>query len=245
MDENVEQHVARYAKLLRQAIRAAGFTVAEVERRLGIGEKGLQRILGGRVDLKVRHILAVLRVIGLSEGEFFAAATRPARGESSRAELVAAFRRLGYRGEELLPHDEPDPSQEELDRMVDEALDRALERRARHGKPLPEPPPEDESLFDLPGLEAKEDGQDEPAAQSPAEGQPPETRAKAPPHGGRAESSPPHGGRAESSPPPGGRAESLPAPDASGGLSGPAAPAAGQPPEGTLGPPPGKVAPGG
>lgn len=236
MDENVEQHVARYAKLLRQAIRAAGFTVAEVERRLGIGEKGLQRILGGRVDLKVRHILAVLRVIGLSEGEFFAAATRPARGESSRAELVAAFRRLGYRGEELLPHDEPDPSQEELDRMVDEALDRALERRARHGKPLPEPPPEDESLFDLPALEGKEGQQKGPAAEPPIEAHPPETRAPGPPPG-RHVQSPPAGA------PPGGRSESPPAPDASRDLSGPAAPGEGQPPEGTLGPKPGKLAP--
>jgi transcriptional regulator with XRE-family HTH domain len=147
---HIEQ-VARYSKLLRHAIRAAGFTVAGVERKLGIGEKGLQRILNGRVDLKMRHVFEVLRVIGVPEDEFFAAAIRPLRQRRSRAELFAAFRRIGYRGEELFPFDEPGPSPEDFDQIVDDALDRALERRVRQGKPLPDLPLSSDAE-DTPGI---------------------------------------------------------------------------------------------
>jgi hypothetical protein len=66
-----EVEVRHYAGLLRQAIRAVGSSVAEVERRLGVEPKSLRRALGGEVDLTVEHVLSVLRVIGMSHEEFF------------------------------------------------------------------------------------------------------------------------------------------------------------------------------
>jgi len=80
MDEiqPIEVEARQYAGLLRQAIRAAGFSVSEVERRLGTGPKVLRRVFDGSVDLKFKHVVAVLRIIGMSQQEFFAIASRSA-----------------------------------------------------------------------------------------------------------------------------------------------------------------------
>ncbi len=129
----IEEEVRRYAGLLRQAIRAAGLSVSEVERRLGAGPKALRRIFSGHVDLKFKHVLAILRILGMSQGDFFAIAA-PAKRSASRphptaSDFFAAFQRAGYRGE-YVPADEVAPaSPEEFDHMVEDAVNRVLERR--------------------------------------------------------------------------------------------------------------------
>ena len=146
MDENqpaIEVQAKHYAGLLRQAVRAAGFSVSEIERRLGTGPKSLRRVFGGSVDLKFKHVIAVLRIIGMSEQEFFAIASRNAgrrrRGVASGA-LLASFERAGYRGEFVPTDDDLEtPSAEELDRQVEEAVERVMQRRAQQAK-LPPPP---------------------------------------------------------------------------------------------------------
>ena len=139
----VEVQAKHYAGLLRQAVRAAGFSVSEIERRLGTGPKALRRVFGGSVDLKFKHVIAVLRIIGMSEQEFFAIASRNAgrrRSSAASGELLASFERAGYRGEfEPTDDDLETPSAEELDRQVEEAVDRVMQRRAQQGE-LPPPP---------------------------------------------------------------------------------------------------------
>lgn len=151
----VEVEVKHYAGILRHAIRAAGFSVSEVERRLGAGPKSLRRVLGGQVDLKFKHVVAVLRIIGMSQEQFFAIAARRRRHRSLGGDLLAGFEG----GDRAAPGDGPlDPpaplaplvigargpgdaeSEDEFDRLVEEAVDRVLARRAREGKPLPPPP---------------------------------------------------------------------------------------------------------
>lgn len=149
----VEVEVKHYAGILRHAIRAAGYSVSEVERRLGAGPKSLRRVLGGQVDLKFKHVVAVLRIIGMSQEQFFAIAARRRRQRSLGGDLLAGFER----GDRAAPADEPldpavprapldapamgarDPgdaeSDDEFDRLVEEAVDRVLARRAREGKP--------------------------------------------------------------------------------------------------------------
>ncbi len=68
---SAEQEVRHYGVVLRQIIRAAGLTVTEVERRLGQGPKSLRRVFCGEVDLKVKHIVSVLHVLGMPEEKFF------------------------------------------------------------------------------------------------------------------------------------------------------------------------------
>ena len=165
----VEVEVKHYAGILRHAIRAAGFSVSEVERRLGAGPKSLRRVLGGQVDLKFKHVVAVLRIIGMSQEQFFAIAARRRRQRSLGGDLLAGFER----GDRAAPGDEPldlaapraplDPpvigargpgdaeSEDEFDRLVEEAVDRVLARRAREGKALPPAPPLP-TLPDKPGL---------------------------------------------------------------------------------------------
>ena len=158
----VEVEVKHYAGILRHAIRAAGFSVSEVERRLGAGPKSLRRVLGGQVDLKFKHVVAVLRIIGMSQEQFFAIAARRRRQRSLGGDLLAGFER-GDRG---APGDEPlDPaaplaggarspadaeSADEFDRLVEEAVDRVLARRARESKPVPPTPPPSPPLPDHP-----------------------------------------------------------------------------------------------
>jgi hypothetical protein len=144
----IEVEVKHYAGILRHAIRAAGFSVSEVERRLGAGPKSLRRVLGGQVDLKFKHVVAVLRIIGMSQEQFFAIAVRRHRQRSSAGDLLANFERGGRRG----PGEEPEPpagaarapddadSEDEFDRLVEEAVDRVIARRAAEGKPLPHEP---------------------------------------------------------------------------------------------------------
>ncbi|HEV3455693.1 MAG TPA: hypothetical protein VHG32_03995 [Thermoanaerobaculia bacterium] len=139
-----------YAAILRQAVRAAGFTMTEVEHRLGAGPKALRRVLCGAVDLKVKHIIAVLRVIGMSQQEFFAIATRTPpdrrRGRSAGGELLETFERIGYRGEFVPTDDDVDfpASEEELNRLVQEVVEEVLARRAKRKEPPPLDPPADQ-----------------------------------------------------------------------------------------------------
>ena len=159
----VEVEVKHYAGILRHAIRAAGFSVSEVERRLGAGPKSLRRVLGGQVDLKFKHVVAVLRIIDMSQEQFFAIAARRRRQRSLGGDLLAGFERgdHGDRGDRREHADEPlatlahgargpgdAESEDEFDRLVEEAVDRVLARRAREGKPLSPPPPRP----DNPGL---------------------------------------------------------------------------------------------
>jgi hypothetical protein len=138
-EPEVETEALHYARVLRQAIRVAGLSVSEVERRLGQGPKSLRRVFAGVVDLKFKHVVAVLRIIGISQEEFFALAAqgRRRRGPRSRgSEFLAAFERMGYRGETILGDDEDDPvSERELSRMVTDAVKQVLERRALATEP--------------------------------------------------------------------------------------------------------------
>jgi hypothetical protein len=143
----VEVEVRQYAALLRQAIRAAGFSVSEVERRLGAGPQALRRVLGGSTDLKFKHVVAVLRIIGMSQEEFFLIAALTARhrhGPPAGRELLATFERIGYRGELKPFPDDPElpKSEKELTVQINDAVQRVLERREVEVKrPPSEPPP--------------------------------------------------------------------------------------------------------
>jgi hypothetical protein len=161
--QQVASEARHYAAILRQAVRAAGFSMTEVEHRLGSGPKALRRVLCGAVDLKVKHIVAVLRVIGMSQQEFFAIATRTPpdrrRGRSAGGRLLETFERIGYRGE-FVPTDEDldfPATEEEFNRLVAEVVAEVLARRAQQKKPPPLDPPTDQK-----DGEAGPDGDGEP-----------------------------------------------------------------------------------
>jgi transcriptional regulator with XRE-family HTH domain len=125
---SVEQEVRHYGVVLRQIIRAAGLTVTEVERRLGQGPKSLRRVFCGEVDLKVKHIVSVLHVLGMPEEKFFEiVAERRKKRRAAADELLEAFEAMGYRGDLVADEDDPPPPGG-FDRLVEETVRRVVDR---------------------------------------------------------------------------------------------------------------------
>lgn len=58
-------------QLLRRLIQASGFSQQELEDEMGVAHGYLSRLLSGSKRLMYRHILLVLRLIGVPPSEFF------------------------------------------------------------------------------------------------------------------------------------------------------------------------------
>jgi transcriptional regulator with XRE-family HTH domain len=161
----IEHEVRHYSIVVRQLIRAAGMSVSEMERRLGWGPKSLRRILGGEVDLKFKHVIAVLHVLDMQQEKFFELAAAQARRRKRRlpaADLVKAFAAMGYRGD-FVPLDEDDepPSPEGFDRLVENTVRRVVQRLQRERDTQPTTTPEEPSGQETGDLSG---GVDEPKA---------------------------------------------------------------------------------
>lgn len=123
MKRDVAADVNAVADHLRLCIQARRITLRAVERELGMGAGYLGQLLRGNLDLKLKHLMAVLRVIGMEPEEFFAslysgtfpvASARPAAMRSARPQtwpdevvpglsearldevVTQALRRLGF-----------------------------------------------------------------------------------------------------------------------------------------------------
>jgi hypothetical protein len=85
LEPRVQREVACMREALVRLIELSGLTRREVEQRLREGGTGtdLGRLLGGRLDLKVQHVLAICRVIDLEPWEFFQIALKPRPGQRS------------------------------------------------------------------------------------------------------------------------------------------------------------------
>jgi hypothetical protein len=99
-------------KALANLIEFSGMSRREVERRLcqrGCGTD-LGRLLSGRLDLKVKHVLALCRVIELEPLEFVQIALKPRPGQRSPL-LLRLEALLSYaRAEQGAPAPLPNPA---------------------------------------------------------------------------------------------------------------------------------------
>ncbi|MGH9362610.1 MAG: helix-turn-helix domain-containing protein [Thermoanaerobaculia bacterium] len=68
-----EQQLARLRRELRERIRDAGKSLREVETQLGMGTDYLSQLLRGSMDIKAKHVLALLELLEVDPGEFFLA----------------------------------------------------------------------------------------------------------------------------------------------------------------------------
>src|SRR5215208_3903616 len=77
MKRETRPDVDKLASHLRLYIQAKRVTLHAVESELGMGVGYLGQLLRGNLDLKVKHVLAVLEVIGVEPAEFFASLYAP------------------------------------------------------------------------------------------------------------------------------------------------------------------------
>lgn len=121
---NPSQEVLGWSRGLRALLAQRGCSQRSVERRLGWGAGYLSQLLraGSPPELKARHLLAILDVLGEPPATFFARlydlAPRPTAGDG------------GPRGEEPAPALDLD----EIERRIVAAIRRELDRR---GTPPP------------------------------------------------------------------------------------------------------------
>jgi AcrR family transcriptional regulator len=132
----VDEEIRRYAKVLEAVVKLSDLSTRELERRLELGGGTLNRLFTGKIDLKVRHILLVLEVVGMRPERFFQlACARPAAGEeaggSLATEILESFQRFGYSIGQPGSAPARPPSDEELDRRIEAALERVLDRVGR------------------------------------------------------------------------------------------------------------------
>ncbi|HEX3131440.1 MAG TPA: helix-turn-helix transcriptional regulator [Thermoanaerobaculia bacterium] len=57
--------------MLKTAMKVLGFTNRDVERKLGLSGSYLSRLFSGMIDLKVDHVVAISRVVGMEPEEMF------------------------------------------------------------------------------------------------------------------------------------------------------------------------------
>lgn len=130
--------MTRVRAVLRDAVRLSSWTNRDIERKLGLSPGYLSRLFGGRIDLRIEHVLILCDVIGLQPGDFFRIACPPPAGESSYGNIVLALARLHPQKKakpELPPTSTPAPappallSEEDLENAVLRALRKILTER--------------------------------------------------------------------------------------------------------------------
>ncbi len=124
MPDNPErEEVERLLTVLRTAIRLLGLTNREVERRLGMTPSYLGRLFGGSIELKVEHVLAISRAMGLEPAELFELAY-PRRPDPP-TEAARTIRKL------LRDMQPPEPEARPATVITDEELQQKIQESVR------------------------------------------------------------------------------------------------------------------
>ena len=129
----IENEVRRATRLLESLIQTTGMSVGELERRLDAAPGYIGRVLSGEVELKLRHILAILRAMELEPGLFFEVlypAADPEEGTIRIEDLRQRLQRLGFDNEQLQVRlaARSELGLQELERLVQGAVQAALSR---------------------------------------------------------------------------------------------------------------------
>jgi transcriptional regulator with XRE-family HTH domain len=126
----IEDEVRRATKLLETVMQAAGLTRKDLDQKLGAGPGYVSQVLTGRMELKYRHILAILQALEVDPGAFFQTLypeSKPPGDVSMMEEFLKRFQRLGF-GKPAEPPPPPGPplDAQELERLIQTAVRAAL-----------------------------------------------------------------------------------------------------------------------
>jgi transcriptional regulator with XRE-family HTH domain len=123
----IEDEVRQTARLLESLIQAAGVPESELERRLDVSPGYVGRVLSGEIELKLRHILSILRTLEIDSGLFFESLypTQPLGGTIRMEDLQERLQRLGLGN----PSEAPPVVVDDLEQLVQGALRAALGRK--------------------------------------------------------------------------------------------------------------------
>lgn len=127
----IEDEVRRATKLLETVMQAAGLTRKELDQRLGAGPGYISQVLTGRMELKFRHILAILRALEVEPYVFFQTlypGDRPSSDQAVMEEFLRRFQKAGFGAP--VPPAAPAVDPQELDRLIQSAVRAALSDRA-------------------------------------------------------------------------------------------------------------------
>ena len=124
----IDDEVRRATKLLETVMQAAGLTRKDLDQRLGAGPGYVSQVLTGRMELKFRHILAILRALEVDPSIFFQTLypeDRPATDAVVMEEFLRRFQKLGF-GAQPAPPPSPALDPQELEKMIQNAVRAAL-----------------------------------------------------------------------------------------------------------------------
>lgn len=131
----IEDEVRRATKLLETVMQTAGLTRKELDQRLGAGSGYVSQVLTGRMELKFRHVLAILHALDVDPSVFFQTlypGDRPSSDQTVMEEFLKRFQKLGLGG--TPPPQPPAVDPRELERLVQSAVRAALGDRADEKK---------------------------------------------------------------------------------------------------------------
>jgi transcriptional regulator with XRE-family HTH domain len=136
----VETEIRRLTQLLESVLRYRGagkglrVGVRALEKKLGWGAGMLSRVLQGKLQFRVRHLLEVLEALEIPPADFFALAYRKEAPSATAKGLLNALGEQGFRGGLNLDQvqGEETISEDEIDERILEAL-RRISFRADNG----------------------------------------------------------------------------------------------------------------
>jgi transcriptional regulator with XRE-family HTH domain len=132
----IEDEVRRATKLLETVMQAAGLTRKDLDQRLGAGPGYVSQVLTGRMELKLRHVLAILRALDVEPGLYFQTLypeARPATDQAVMEEFLKRFQKLGFGTAAAAPQPPPALDPHELERLIQTAVRAALAEREKAG----------------------------------------------------------------------------------------------------------------
>lgn len=122
------------AEVLSAFLQAASRSRQSVEHQMGFSAGYLSKILGGTVELRMRHVFLLLEALGVDPGSFFTLAFPPSGSPEQRWLVEAVRRSLGLAGP---PAEPAAPGTTAVtDAGLDEAVRRSLLRLLTQQEPV-------------------------------------------------------------------------------------------------------------